>query len=227
MKSTLFEKTENTSEEHKHFVMQNPHMLLVNLDGSVLAKQGSMAAYQGNIDFKFHGGGVGRFVKKVLTGESLPLMECSGQGDLFLADNGSEVYVIELENEQLSINGSNLLSFESSLRWDINRIKAGVMGFVAGGGIFNITLTGSGNAALTSFGQPVVLKIDQPTRVDVGCLIAWTTNLQTKMVSTMKAGALVGRGSGEAFQMEFNGEGFVVVQPGEGPVALAMAANMR
>ena len=220
----LLTKTENTEDEHKRFVVQNPHMLLVNLDGSTIyAKQGAMAAYQGAVDFKYHGGGMGRFMKKVFTGENLPLMECSGQGDLFLADNGSEVYVLDIANDQLSINGPNLLAFEQGLEWDIKRIKAGAMGFVAGGGLFNITLTGNGSVAVTSFGQPVVLKVDQTTRVDVNCVIAWTTSLQTSIASSMKAEAFIGRGSGEAFQMEFNGNGFVVVQPGEGPTALAAA----
>jgi hypothetical protein len=31
-----------------------------------------------------------------------------------------------------------------------------------------------------------------------------------------KAGALVGRGSGEALQVAFHGNGFVIVQPSEG-----------
>ena len=40
------------------------------------------------------------------------------------------------------------------------------------------------------------------------------------MHRTVKAKALIGRGSGEAVQMAFAGEGFVVVQPSEGrPVA--------
>ena len=35
---------------------------------------------------------------------------------------------------------------------------------------------------------------------------------------TAGAGALIGRGSGEAFQLAFSGQGFVVVQASEGPV---------
>jgi uncharacterized protein (AIM24 family) len=34
----------------------------------------------------------------------------------------------------------------------------------------------------------------------------------------MKAGALIGRGSGEAAQLAFQGEGFVLVQASEGPI---------
>lgn len=199
--------------------MQNPHMLLVNLDGDIYAKQGSMAAFQGDIDFEFHGGGVSRWFKKAVTGENLQLMRAVGTGDLFLADNGSEVHIVNIEDEQLTVSSTNLLAFESSLKWDVNRIKSGIMGFVAGG-LFNTTLTGTGKAALTSWGNPVVLSIDETTYVDVSCVIAWSTKLNVSIHSTFKAGSLIGRGSGEAFQMAFEGQGFVVVQPGEGITGL-------
>lgn len=201
--------------------MQNNHMLLVNLDkgAEVYAKQGAMAAYQGDIDFEFHGGGIGRMFKKIVTGENLNLMKCTGVGDVFLADNGSEVHIISLEGEELSIKSNNLLAFEASLAWDVKLIRAGVMGLVAGG-LFNTTLKGSGQAAVSTWGTPVVLQVDQPTYVDVGCVIAWTTSLRVDIKSTLKAGALIGRGTGEAFQMSFEGQGFVVVQPGEGPYAM-------
>ncbi len=222
MQSTLFQHTENTAQEHESFVLQNPHMLLVNLNGEIYAKQGSMAAYQGNVDFQFHGGGMGRMFKKMISGEDLALMKCVGQGDVFIADNGAEVHIIDMQNDQLTVSSTNLLAFESSLTWDINRIKSGVMGFVAGG-LFNATLSGTGKAAITSWGQPVVLQIDQPTAVDVGCIIAWSTSLKVDIKTTFKAGSLIGRGSGEALQMLFSGQGFVVVQPGEGPAAMIMA----
>lgn len=215
MKSTLFDHNENTKQEDDVFALQNSHMLLVNLDGDVYAKQGSMAAYQGEMEFKFHGGGVSRWFKKAVTGENLQLMQAIGKGDLFLADNGSEVHIVNIEDEQLTVNNSNLLAFESKLTWDVSLIKAGMMGLVAGG-LFNITLTGSGKAALTSWGNPVVINVDQPTYVDVNCVIAWSSSLKVSIHSSFKAGALIGRGSGEAFQMEFEGTGFVVVQPGEG-----------
>lgn len=224
MRSNLFDLKENEQQENESFVLQNQHMLLVNLNGEMFAKQGAMAAYQGAIDFEFHGGGAKRMMKKVVTGENLHLMKVTGQGDVFLADNGAEVYIVDIENEQMTVNSRNLLAFQGALQWDVNRIKAGVMGLVAGG-IFNTTLTGTGKAALTSWGRPVVLQIDQPTSVDVNCVIAWSSNLEVNIVSTFKAGALIGRGSGEAFQMQFSGQGFVVVQPGEGPYAMMAMAS--
>lgn len=224
MQSTLFNHTEKQNQEQQKFVAQNNHTLLVNLDGEVYSKQGAMAAYQGEMDFSYTGGGVGRMLKKFVTGENLQFMKIAGKGDLFLADNGSEVHIIQLESEGLSINGKNLLAFESSLDWDIKLIKAGAMGLVAGG-LFNATLQGTGLAAVSSWGTPFVLQVDQPTFVDVNCVIAWSSSLQVSVKSSFKAGALIGRGSGEAFQMAFSGQGFVVVQPGEGPQALVTPAS--
>lgn len=50
------------------------------------------------------------------------------------------------------------------------------------------------------------------------CLGAWSTSLDTSLRSTVKAGALIGRGSGEAFQLALEGRGFVLVQASEGAV---------
>jgi uncharacterized protein (AIM24 family) len=219
MRSSIFHYVEKTANEQETFVMQNDHMLLVNLDGNVYAKQGAMAAYQGDIDFEYHGGGIAKTLKKFVSGEELRLMKCSGRGDLFLADNGAEIFTVLLENEQLTLNSSNVLAFDGSISWDINRIKTSAMG-IAAGGLFNVTLTGAGNVAVTSWGKPVVISVDQPVAVDSQCIIAWSTSLKVGIRTTLKAGMLIGRSSGEAVQMMFSGQGFVIVQPGEGVESL-------
>ena len=47
------------------------------------------------------------------------------------------------------------------------------------------------------------------------------TNLQPRLTSGFKMGSLIGRGSGESFQLAFHGPGFVVVQPSEGQPVVA------
>jgi uncharacterized protein (AIM24 family) len=72
--------------------------------------------------------------------------------------------------------------------------------------------------ALSAWGTPVVLDASQaPTYADLQSAIAWSSSLRTRLVRTARAGALVGRGSGEAFQLAFEGDGLVVVQASEGP----------
>nr|PZN24022.1 MAG: tellurium resistance protein [Mycolicibacterium hassiacum] len=193
---------------------QNSKMLRVRLGEPFLARQGSMVAYQGNVDFSFEGGGASRFIKKALTGEGLPLMRVAGQGDVFLADRAYDVHLLHLTNSALSVSGKNVLAFASSLDWNIERVKGGS---IAAGGLFNTTLRGTGWVALTTDGPPVVLNAaEAPTFADTNAVVAWSANLQTQLKMSFKAGALIGRGSGEAIQVSFYGQGFVIVQPSEG-----------
>lgn len=216
MRSVLFDETHLEKEAEKgSFLLQNRHTLKVELAGEVYAKQGAMAAYQGEVDFSFHGGGVGRMLKKFVSGENVSLMKVSGEGEVFFSDYGAEIQIIQLEDESLTINTGNLLAFEAGLEWDINIVRPGMQMLAAG--FSNVTVRGTGMVAISSFGTPFVLNVDVPTYVDTQAALAWSSELEVDIKSSFKAGALIGRGSGEAFQMAFTGEGFVVVQPSEGP----------
>ena len=51
--------------------------------------------------------------------------------------------------------------------------------------------------------------------------VCWSANLQPQIKNDFKMGSLIGRGSGESFQLGFHGPGFVVVQPSEGAPVVA------
>ncbi|MET7999687.1 AIM24 family protein [Nonomuraea glycinis] len=203
------------------FALQNGKMLRVQLPDEVLAKQGSMVAFQGQMDFDYEGsGGIGKLFKKAMTGEGASLMRVRGQGLLYLADNADDIHLFYLENEGLTVNGRNLLAFQPQLTWDIQRVQgAGI----AAGGLFNTTLNGTGWVAVTTHGTPVLLDAAaMPTYADGQSAVCWSTALHVGVNRTMKAGALIGRGSGEAMQLAFKGQGFVLVQASEGvPVVQA------
>jgi len=203
-----------SEKEAKPIANQNAKLLRVRLGEPFMARQGAMVAYQGNVDFAYEGGGAGKFLKKALTGEGLPLMRCQGQGDVFLAEAAHDVHLLNLNNSGLSISGRNVLAFSQSLDWNIERVKGGS---IATGGLFNTTLRGTGWVALTTDGPPVVLNAaEAPTFADTNAVVAWSAGLQTQLKTSFKAGALIGRGSGEALQVSFHGQGFVIVQPSEG-----------
>lgn len=194
---------------------QNSKMLRVRLGDSFVARQGSMVAFQGNVDFAYKGaGGIAKFLKKTVTGEGFPTMTVSGQGDVFLADQAKDVHLLHLNDSALSINGSNLLAYSESLSCDIERVKGASM---LAGGLFNTTLRGSGWVAITTDGPPVMLNTSgSPTYADTDAIVCWSADLTTKIASSFKASALIGRGSGEMFQLSFEGQGFIIVQPSEG-----------
>ena len=57
----------------------------------------------------------------------------------------------------ISVNGNNVLAFSASIDWDIQRIQA--RGAAMTGGLYNVTLRGSGYVAITTKGEPVALDV--------------------------------------------------------------------
>lgn len=155
MRGDLFGEHRESATQDR-FALQNPRLLRVALDGDVMARQGAMVGYQGQVDFAYEGsGGMGRFFKKALSGEGLPLMRVTGNGDVFLADDAAEIHLLTLEDDAITVNGRNVLAFDSTLSWDIRKVEGASM---MSGGLFNTVFTGSGQLAITAHGTPVVLE---------------------------------------------------------------------
>ncbi|WP_051187311.1 AIM24 family protein [Nocardia tenerifensis] len=199
---------------------QGGKMIKVAVNGEVMARAGSMVAYQGDMQFKALGaGGIGRAITQRLTGEGVPLMNVSGRGDLFLADSAADVHIIDLDgSDGLTINGSNVLAFDTTLSYRIQRVQ-GAAGVASNAGLFNCVFTGRGRIAITTHGSPVVLQVDQPTYADPQAAVAWSSSLQTgiKRNDSFGLGRLIGRSTGEGLTLSFSGRGFVIVQPSELP----------
>jgi uncharacterized protein (AIM24 family) len=209
-------------ESPNAFNLQNKKLLRVNMaasGGQVLAKSGAMIAYQGQISFSRQGsGGAAKFLKKAVSGESFTLMLCQGTGDLFLADGANDIVLLYLNNEAITVEAINLLAFSPSITWDIKMIKGGA-GMMTGG-LWTVELTGAGYVALCSDGEPMTMKVtpQQPTFTDPNATIAWSQSLNPSVhvdanLSSLKG--IFGSTHGELFQLAFQGDGFVIVQPSE------------
>ena len=204
-------------ETGEAFTLQGPRLLKVELSAtSVMAKSGAMVAYQGDVHFEHKGGGLGRLLKKAATGEQLRLMEATGTGEVFLANQAMLVHVLRLNDDSITVNGENILAFETGIDWDVTRVKGGTAGVLAGG-LFNIHLRGTGLVALVSDGEPVRLDVSEAaTFADPQAAIAWSGGVETTLRADVQAKTLIGLGSGESFQLGFAGTGWVLVQPSEG-----------
>jgi uncharacterized protein (AIM24 family) len=217
VQSTLGEFQETQSQEA--FALQNSKLLKVSLNQiTIQAKAGAMIAYQGDVSFEHAGsGGMGRLVKKAVTGEGTKLMKMSGTGEVFLADQAQDIHLLKLENDAITCNGANVLAFDAGIDWDIKRVE-GASAFM-GGGLFNMALQGSGWVAIVSDGPPVLLNTsDAATFADPQAAITWSSGLTTGIKTDVKLKNFIGRGSGESIQMSFQGTGWVLVQPSEGRV---------
>jgi uncharacterized protein (AIM24 family) len=217
MQTTLGQFNETQSQDA--FALQNSKLLKVRLEAvTIQAKLGSMVAYQGDVTFEHAGsGGLGRMLKKAVTGEGVQLMKVTGRGEVFLAEQAQDIHLIYLENDMITVNGPNLLAFDTGIDWDIRRVE-GASGMM-GGGMYNMALHGTGWVAILSDGPPVLLNVAAaPTFADAQAAITWSSGVQTGIRTDFKMKNLIGRGSGETFQMSFQGQGWVLVQPSEGRI---------
>lgn len=208
------------AESSDSFSLANRKLLKVELEaGAIQARRGSMVAYQGAVAFEHSGGGgLGRMVKKAMTGEGTPLMKVEGTGEVFLADSAQEVHLVKLTDDELTCNGKSLLAFDAGIDWDITRIKSGMSGALAGG-LFNVLLKGTGWVALLSDGPPLMLDVaEAPTFADAQSAICWSSGVSSQLKTDVNLKTLTGRASGETIQLAFTGAGWLMVQPSEGRI---------
>jgi uncharacterized protein (AIM24 family) len=138
-------------------------------------------------------------------------MEAEGSGRLYVADRGKKVQILDLDAEEsISVNGNDVLAFESGVDYEIDTI--GSLSEAAAGGLTNVYLTGSGQVAISTHGDPLV--VTPPVVTDPDATVAWSTNLSPSFKTNKTIE--IGQQSGETIQMEFTApEGFVVIQPHE------------
>lgn len=214
--ATLVSKTGQKDHGQGHFELEKPELLEINIGSQApfaWIKTGSMIARRGNIKFTRQGVGEQGFrklAKKALTGEGVKLAKAEGRGKVFCADQGKKVVIVNLQNERMFINGNDVLALSSTVKYDIKMMRGGSMA----GGLFNVAVSGSGMIAFGCHGSPTTLTATpgNPVYTDPNATVAWTHD--PELVSDISMKAMLGRGTGEEFQMCFR-QGHVVVQPYE------------
>ncbi|MFI2029385.1 TerD family protein [Streptomyces buecherae] len=197
---------------------QNPRLVRVDLGVGgqpVLAKQGTMVLYQGKVDFSYKGAGFrGRIVGNA-TGQEMQLMRCTGQGQVFFAENAAEVHPIELQGDAICVSAENVLAFDESLQHEVRRIEGHG---IPGGALFTMQFQGTGTVIVKTQGTPVVLPVTPTTFADSNAIVAWSAAAQVIISSQvrLRRNAFPGH-SGEAVNLQFRGApgNFIVVQPYE------------
>jgi uncharacterized protein (AIM24 family) len=217
MRSDLF-KADNMAQTPTQVGMSLQHSKCVKyvVNGEMLARQGAMIAYRGNLAFEVKSQGVGNFLKRAVTGEGLALMAVRGQGEVWFASGAHDCFIMDLEpGDALSINGRNVVCFDPTLAYDIQMVRGAGM---FGGGLFNSIFSGQGRLAITCDGQPIVVPVSQqaPVFVDTDAVVGWSSGLQTSIQKSQSLKSILRGGSGELFQLALYGQGFVIVQPSEG-----------
>ncbi|MFE5482558.1 AIM24 family protein [Streptomyces sp. NPDC056527] len=216
MKSDLF-ASEHLAETATFpgMSLQNAKCVKYAVNGEMQARQGSMIAFRGDLQFERKGQGIGGMLKRAVTGEGLALMSVRGQGEAWFAHEAQNCFIVEVEqNDALSVNGRNVLCFDSTLSYEIRTVKGAGM---TGGGLFNSVFTGYGKLALMCEGTPIVIPVttQAPVCVDTDAVVGWSEQLRTSLHRSQSVGSMIRGGSGEAVQLRLDGEGFVIVRPSE------------
>ncbi|MCC3767751.1 AIM24 family protein [Streptomyces sp. UNOC14_S4] len=217
MQSPLFAHTEAQSQER--YALQNPQLLRVSLTGhdDVLARKGSMVAYQGMMEFDGEYRSRGQRDAQSRTGEGLDLMRCSGQGTVYFANLAQHIHVVDVDHDGLTVDSSYVLALDSTLHWDTIAVDSQYG--ISGTGAYNLVISGQGKVALMTSGQPLMLQVAPGKNVsaDADAVVAWSTSLVVQMQSvTSSSGVWRRRGStGEGWELNFQGHGYALVQPSE------------
>ncbi|KOG39400.1 AIM24 family protein [Streptomyces decoyicus] len=193
----------------------------------LFSQRGAMLAYRGEVSFtpNIQGGqgGVGSMIGRRIAGEATPLMTVEGTGTVMFGHGGHHVQVVDLTGETLHVEADRLLAFDGALQQGTMFMgsQGGVMGMVrgqvTGQGLFTTTLKGVGSAAVMAHGGVIELPItpQRPVHVDPQAYVAHRGDVRNKLSTALGWRDMVGRGSGEAFQLELSGQGTVYVQASE------------
>ncbi|ARX86300.1 MULTISPECIES: AIM24 family protein [Streptomyces] len=217
MQSSLFAHAEQQTQER--YSVQNPQLLRVALEGhdDVLARKGSMVAYQGLIEFDAEFQSRGQQRARTHTGEGLDLMRCHGQGTVYLANLAQYIHLVDVDQDGLTVDSAYVLAMDSSLTHQVIAVDSQYG--ISGSGKYQLNITGRGKVALMTSGQPLMLQVtpDRYVNADADAIVAWSNGLRVQMqAQTHSSGVWRRRGNtGEGWELSFMGQGYALVQPSE------------
>ncbi|WP_405612151.1 AIM24 family protein [Streptomyces sp. NBC_01508] len=193
----------------------------------MFSQRGAMLAYRGDVTFTPNRaggqGGLTSMIGRRVAGEATPLMTVEGSGTVMFGHGGHHIQVIGLSGDTLYVEADRLLAFDGTLEQGTMFMGAqgGVMGMVrgqvTGQGLFTTTLKGHGAVAVMAHGGIIELPIGQgrTVHVDPQAYVAHHGDVRNRLSTAVGWRDMVGRGSGEAFQLELSGNGAVYVQASE------------
>ncbi|WP_406725599.1 TerD family protein [Streptomyces sp. GD-15H] len=202
----------------QRWTQQNGKLVRVDLGiggQPVLARQGSMVLYQGKVDFSYKGAGFSGRIVGNATGQEMQLMRCTGQGQVFFAEDATMLHPIELQGDAVCVSAENVLAFDEGLQYEVRRIEGHG---IPGGALFTMQFQGTGTIVVKTHGVPVVLPVTPTTFADCNAVVAWSAASQVIVSSQvrMRRNSYPGD-TGESVNLQFRGApgNFIVVQPYE------------
>jgi len=186
----------------KTFALHENGFLEINFARSVHVKRGTVSSYSGNLKFTAESGLLGTTAQT--------LVKAVGQGKIFVYEKGSKTFLLDLNDEFIYVEGSNLLALEDTLTYRVEPIYDSSYQRK----IDTVKIFGKGSLAISTSIEPLTLRVtkDYPLSISSNSLVAWTGNLiATVMIEDQSVdNVMIESGDAAGFKVRFEGEGVVV-----------------
>lgn len=182
------------------FALHENGFLEINFDSSVYIKRGTVSSYSGNLRFTPDTG---------LAGTTAGTMvRVDGEGRLFVFERGRKTFLLDLNDEFIFVEGSNLLALEESLSYRVEPIYDSAYQRK----IDVVKIFGRGSLAISTSMEPLTMRVSgaYPLSISSGSLVAWTGNLIPGVIDESPMSGVMIEAPEAGFKIRFEGEGVVV-----------------
>jgi uncharacterized protein (AIM24 family) len=185
----------------KTFALHENGFLEINFAHNVHVKKGTVSSYSGNLKFVAESGLLGTTAQT--------LVKAVGQGKIFVYEKGRKTFLLDLSEEFIYVEGSNLLALEETLTYRVEPIYDSAYQRK----IDTVKIFGKGSLAISTAIEPLTLRVtrDLPLSISSTALVAWTGNLIPTVVDDKSLeNVMIESGDGGGFKIRFEGDGVVV-----------------
>jgi uncharacterized protein (AIM24 family) len=185
----------------KTFLLHENGFLEINFARSVHVKRGTVSSYSGNLKFIAESGLLGTTAQT--------LVKATGHGKLFVYEKGRKTFLLELSEEFIYVEGSNLLALEETLTYRVEPIYDPSYQRK----IDTVKIFGKGSLAISTSIEPLTLRVtrEYPLSISSNALVAWTGNLIPTVVDDSSLqDVMISSGDQSGFKIRFEGDGVVV-----------------
>lgn len=185
----------------KTFTLHENGFLEINFGRSVHVKRGTVSSYSGNLKFVAESGLLGTTAQT--------LVKAVGQGKIFVYEKGRKTFLLDLNEEFIYVEGSNLLALEDTLTYRVEPIYDSTYQHK----IDTVKIFGKGSLAISTHIEPLTLRVtrEYPLSISSSALVAWTGNVIPTVMDDKSLENVMIENAGDAgFKIRFEGDGVVV-----------------
>lgn len=185
----------------KTFTLHENGFLEIDFRNNVHIRRGTVSSYSGNLRFISESGLLGT--------TAATMVKVEGAGRIFLYEKGLKTFLLDLNDEFIYVEGSNLLALEDSLSFRVEPIYDSSYQRK----IDTIKIFGRGSLAISTRIEPLTLRVssEYPLSISSSALVAWTGNIIPLVIDDSHLeSVMITQVEDNSFRIRFEGDGVVV-----------------